>query len=304
MIAILSLWAASLVACTGHPVIDAAIGVGRSLLKAAAANYAPDYSDDLSKLVEALVRTPEASVSSGAASSLEAMEAEIGDAPTIATSMSGGTTSRGGDEESEADRSTGDGAEAIDLEVNVLKEVQLADGSWQPVPLENGGRATRDNLIKMSFRSNVACFVYVISIDSTGWAQTIFPNDSERFAVSYTNPVQADREYWLPDGDEWYELDSSKGIENLYFVASHDRREDLEEVLADLADRVRPELAAEDVVAVDEPAVVQRGFSRKRQGRSTTVKTSDSVSHEVVPARFLGDLTSDGMVVTRWFFHD
>ena len=41
--------AASFCACTGHPVIDAAIGVGRSLLKAAAANYAPDYVYSLSQ---------------------------------------------------------------------------------------------------------------------------------------------------------------------------------------------------------------------------------------------------------------
>ena len=297
--------AASFCACTGHPVIDAAIGVGRSLLKAAATNYAPDYSEDLSRLVEALVRTPDSPVSSGAKSSLDAMEAEIGGSPTIASSMADGSTAGSGKAATKpgTDGSSGD-EEPISLEVNLLKEVQLASGNWQPVPLENGGRATSENLIKMSFRANVECFVYVISIDSTGWAQTIFPNESERFGVSYTNPVRADREYWLPEGEEWYELDTSTGVENLYFVASRERRADLEEVLADLADRVRPELVAAETVAVEEPAVVERGFKRKRQGRSTTVKTSDSVEHEVVPAQFLGELTSGSLVVTRWFFHD
>lgn len=294
------------VSCTGNPLIDTALNIGKNMISAAASNYAPSYSDDLTKLVEALVQIPDrAPTDNRAMASLDAMDPgseDDSDTPGYAASFGGNTVSPDGDGTgavtSTAARPT------IELDISLLKEIQLANGAYEAVPLEDGDVVTKENLVKLRVRTNVECYLYIASVDGTGWAQPMFPGAAENLAVSHTNPVSPGVEYSFPEGDDWYELDDYTGVETLFFVASHEPRKDLERAFAKLALNTRPEINPETAVAVTEPAVVTRGFGGKRTGRSTYVTTSDSRRHSIKPAQFISKIGSDALVVTRYFQHD
>ena len=291
------------VSCTGNPLIDTALSIGKNMLSAAASNYAPSYSDDLTKLVEALVRIPEqAAPENTALASLDAMDPgsddEASDSPSYTSSLGDGTVTPDTDEITSATLGS------IELDISLLKEVQLANGVYEAVPLEDGDVVTKENLIKLKVRTNMDCYLYIASVDGTGWAQPLFPGAADNLAVGHSNPVSAGVEYNFPEGDEWYELDNYTGVETLFFVASHVQRPDLEKVFAKLALNTRPELDPATAAAVTEPAVVTRGFGGKKTGRSTYVTTSDRKRHSIKPAQFISKIGTDALVITRYFQHD
>jgi hypothetical protein len=187
------------------------------------------------------------------------------------------------------------------LDVAVMRRI-FEDGREGLEVLENGdvivdgdGDPDAADKIQIFFRPNIEAYVYVISVDATGWVQPIFPNafpDDQ-------NPLSAGSTTLLPGAGYWLTLDRFKGMEHLYFVASEARREELEMQLADFASKSRPE--TDDPVAVSVPAVVEqafiqtRGFLGVRPGESTTIAA--------IPTAFSFGVPGVDLVVTRYFDH-
>ena len=305
-----------LVACTGNPIIDTALNIGKNMLKAAVSSAVPGYKDDLSKLVEALVAVPQAALvkqpdGTYGNASLDAIESNLADGGDGGTSAGGGGGSGDGMGSSMMTGLADIGyipeeqRQPIELDVSVLKEAQLASGEWRPIEIEDGDSVQQEELVKFLVRSKAPVYLYIIGVDATGYVQALFPNDDEDFSVSHSNPIQANVLYNFPDGSEWFELDEYKGIQTLYFVAAYEQQPKIEKALAKLATYGRPELP-KDVETMSEPDVVERGFARKRQSRqSAEVTTQDNRRHDVQPVKFLADMDAGvGMVITRYFLHE
>jgi hypothetical protein len=115
------------------------------------------------------------------------------------------------------------------------------DGSIKPL---------HDNLVLKSgqhvgvaFRAESDCFVYIYWWDSTGQVGRLFPNPQ---LTEGSGEVKAGRTYWLPskDGERWYILDDNPGSETIYFVASRQRNEKLEQLYETIAGMITPTQAA------------------------------------------------------------
>ncbi len=197
-------------------------------------------------------------------------------------------------------------APPLGLDVAVLREL-VVDGRSVPVPVEDGdilrdgvGRDTTGDNLKVKVQASAECYVYVVSVDATGWAQPLFPGG---LAGAGSNPVRAGQALELPAGSDWLYLDEYRGVETLYFLASRERRTDLEETLTELAALTRPPLS--NPTPVEQPATLARGFSGTRPGAAPTMVTgSDGAKHQAVAQSFMANAGSADLVITRWFRHD
>lgn len=274
-LAAIMMTSALFVSClTGSPLIDTAMTIGRGLLGTALDNYAPAYKSDLELFLDAVIRVPKPP------GTLQDSDAVLATANAKAE------------------------PEPIALDVVLLAQTQDADGKVNVETIEDGDRLTQEHNIKFSVRVNRTCHLYIISIDGSGWLEPLFPFSKARLSSGQTNPVPGGVTLGFPAGSDWFYLDEFTGVETLYFVASHEPREDLERILQKFVAKERPAIDAESAASVPAPAVVKRGFGGKRKGYTMTVQSSDSAEHRVDTSRFVSDLEAAGLVVTRWFHHD
>jgi hypothetical protein len=129
-------------------------------------------------------------------------------------------------------------AEPVAVDVALARQT-----SDRRVVLMNDGEALRGDpaspekgdKFKLVIRTNCDCYVYIVEIDGSGWAQGVFPGRS-----SYANPLKRDQEYAFPEGANWYALDEVPGVETFYIVVWPQPRPDLEESIARVAGNERP----------------------------------------------------------------
>lgn len=277
-------------ACAGSALALGGIAVEagrRLLLNTAEKNFDGEYNEQFEKLYEVLLEQRSAT----------ALASQN-------TGQNDGTSARPGVASFTA-TPAGVPDEPIRLDVTVVREVVI-DGRPVPVPVEDGdvlvdgiGRDHDGDNLKIRFQVNTECYVYAVWIDATAWATPVFPLQST------DNPVEPDKRYSVPEGDDWLYLDDYRGVENLYFVASHVPIPELERSLESFAGRTR-EFREEgiEVALVDEPAEITRGLAGVRPGKSAPVTATDGTSHDVASQSFVSELASSDLVVTRWFRHE
>ena len=192
----------------------------------------------------------------------------------------------------------------ISLDVLLVKK-HLRNGVQSYLPIKDGdvlfdgrGNPNSGDKFRVMFRANTNCYVYVIAVDGSAWAQGIFPSTSSPFA----NPVKAGQQYLLPVGNNWFSLDQFKGIETIFVVASHERRPDIEQILATTSGRERH--PAEQSLAVHEPAIIPNGFSGAHAGSLPfTFNTSQRSRQELLPTTYFVNTAGEDLRITRWFRH-
>jgi hypothetical protein len=192
----------------------------------------------------------------------------------------------------------------IGLEVAILKQ-SIVDGRKVVEIVEDGavfkdGRGTPSagDKFKLIFRPDADGYVYVISIDGSGWAQGLFPSQNASFA----NPVKKDEVYILPSENKWYALDQYRGIETLYVVASYRQRADIEENLRSIADRERP--ATDKPKEVTEPPVIPQGVGNVAPGQVAKISLESGDAKPVNLTAFYSRLPDEDLRLTRWFKHE
>jgi hypothetical protein len=195
-------------------------------------------------------------------------------------------------------------AAPMSLDVLLVKK-HMVNGVRSYLPIKDGdilldgrGNPQAGDKFRVMFRANTDGYVYVIAVDGSAWAQGIFPSAASPFA----NPVKAGQQYLLPEGNNWFSLDQFKGIETIFFVASHARRPDIEQILTTITGRERH--PAEKPLAVSEPAIIPNGFSGTRPGSSPfAFKTSQSSQQELLPTTYFVKTAGEDLRITRWFRH-
>jgi hypothetical protein len=186
----------------------------------------------------------------------------------------------------------------------MVRQKKTAKG--QEVVLMNDGEVLKDggankeagDRFKIVVRTDCDCYLYITSIDGSGWAEPVFPRKDSQTQ----NPVKKDQEYAFPEGPHWYTLDQIKGIETFYVVASANRRTDLEESMAALAAETRPPVKI--VAKVEEPPVIPRGVGAVNTRGIIKVQDETGTSVQVTPLSYVAGQPGQDVTVTRWFKHE
>ncbi len=197
-------------------------------------------------------------------------------------------------------RSVAGPAEPVALDVAFLRQVTGQDGKKHVVMVQDGetlkGGPGGDRF-KVVVRTNCECFVYVVSVDGSGWAQPVFPVANG----STSNPIKPEVEQAFPEGQYWFSLDQFKGVESFFFVASPARRTDLEESLTQLSGQQRP--AGQAGAKVEEPAVIPNGFGKTEAAKATMVKDEAQQPVQITPISYVAAKPGEDVRITRWFHH-
>lgn len=195
----------------------------------------------------------------------------------------------------------------ISLEVALLAQQATPDGQVRMRPVHDGdvlydgrGDPARGDKIKIFLAANCACYVYVIGIDATGYVASIFPEGG----VHLASRVTPGERYLVPGGTTWWGLDDYRGVEQIYFIASHERRRDIEDLVAQLAGQ-RPTVPA-DYRPVREPAIVAmtRGLVQVQSAAPAAVPTEYGSEQQISPTLFQSTVADADLVITRWFRHE
>jgi len=195
----------------------------------------------------------------------------------------------------------------IALEVALLAQQRTPDGEVRMRPVHDGdvlydgrGDPARGDKIKIFFAANCACYVYVIGIDATGYVAQIYPDGN----VQSIGRVAPGAKYLVPGGTTWWGLDDYRGVEQIYFIASRERRRDIEDLIVQLAGQ-RPSLPA-NYRPVREPAVVPmtRGLVQVQSAAPAAMPTEYGSEQQVSPTLFQSTVADADLVITRWFRHE
>ena len=194
--------------------------------------------------------------------------------------------------------------EPISLDVLLAKK-HVSNGVPSYLPIRDGdilrdgrGDPQAGDKFRIMFRAKTLCYVYVIAIDGSAWAQGVFPPPGNLFS----NPVKPGQQVVLPEGPNWFSLDQYQGIETIFFVASQERRPDLEKILTKITGRERH--PSEKPASVTEPAIIPLGYSGAKASRSPfAIQTSQEQKQQLISTTFFVQTAGEALRVTRWFHH-
>lgn len=197
----------------------------------------------------------------------------------------------------------------VGLDVAIVKKTEV-NGTETMIPIKDGdllkdgrGNAQAGDKFRIMFRANIDCYVYVIAIDGSAWAQGVFPSLSSPFA----NPVKQGQQYIIPENNNWLSLDQFKGIETIFFVASPEKRQDIEDILASIAGKERH--PRETPQQVTEAPIIPAGFHRSQPSRTPFIIGQQSHSLQgqdqgLIPTTYFTQKAGEALRVTRWFRHE
>lgn len=301
---------------------SAFVAFGRELIGTAAVNYTPSYADSVNEMLLALAEiatgAPMTDEALGAQSS--AYEKPVTDDHTFEAEPPRGYATAEDEqkpypnyEESYDDQpyayeeprqatleTTGTADRPMTLDVAILARTVTASGETTLRPIDDGAvlSRSRDDMIKLHFRANCNCYLYIVDIDSTGWVTQILPEAGQP-AVR----LAADVAYLMPEGIEWWGLDPYPGVEQLYFVLSRTRRYDLEAALSTFP-TVRPKGGDAVHATSSTPALVaSRGLEKRRAEAPVLVPTLQGVPAKLSADAFRQQLGNADLVLTRYFQH-
>ncbi len=195
--------------------------------------------------------------------------------------------------------------EGLRLDVALVKKT-FVNGAETLTPIQDGdilkdgrGNAKAGEKFRMMFRANTDCYVYVIAIDGSAWAQGVFPS----LTLPFANPIKQGQQYVIPDNNNWFSLDQFKGIETVFFVASPDKRQDIEEILASIGGRERHPATAPQQVT--EAPIIPAGFHGRQQSTTPfTLGQSSASDQDLMPTTYFTQKAGEALRVTRWFRHE
>ena len=199
--------------------------------------------------------------------------------------------------------------QGIQLDVAIVKKTEM-NGTETMIPINDGdvlkdgrGKAQAGDKFRIMFRTNSDCYVYVIAIDGSAWAQGVFP----RLTAPFANPVKQSQQYIIPENNNWLSLDQFKGIETIFFVASPHKRQDIEDILATITGKERHPKATPQQVT--EAPIIPAGFHRSQPSSTpfTIGQKSSSLQGQdqgLIPTTYFTQKAGEALRVTRWFRHE
>jgi hypothetical protein len=155
-------------------------------------------------------------------------------------------------------------------------------------------RAEDGDRFGIVFSTTQSAYVYIVNVDATGWAQTLFPYPD---VEGFNNPVTPGKAILLPN-EQLYGLDDTRGVETVFVLVSRSPNSELENAIAPLRGMERSSSTgtrgANERVSV--PMVGQRGLLGIVPGASR----AQNVSLD----RFFTGPATDELAFSRWFVHE
>jgi hypothetical protein len=183
----------------------------------------------------------------------------------------------------------------LEVYFDLVKEVSVG-GSQQAQSVADGETLTQNDNYKVTLQSNLPCYIYIAQLDSTGKLDPIFPSQH----AAGSNPVQPYTPYSVPEGNQWFFLDQNSGIETIYFIASRDRRSDIEEMFYTFQN-TNPSLVQQQNVQMNTYYAMKRGIGGAREGGSREVQFQDGSQGQYM-STLITSIQAD-FVMTRYFYH-
>lgn len=122
----------------------------------------------------------------------------------------------------------------IEYSLRARREKKSGKGkqkAYESIKFAPGATLRSGDQFKISFMTDNDGYVYVISFDSSGKSQIIFPHPE----AGTDNKVKGGQTYNIPSASgSWYYLDNVKGKETLYVIASPFPISNLDNLVADL----------------------------------------------------------------------
>jgi hypothetical protein len=107
----------------------------------------------------------------------------------------------------------------------------------------------------------------------------------------------------MSEGDNWFRLDQFRGIEDLFFVASPNQRQDIEEILQSITGRERS--ATTTPQQVTKFSRVPYGVGGIRPGTKTFGLSSGSGQDQpLLFTSYFEQKAGQDLRLTRWFRHE
>ncbi|MGA2378755.1 MAG: DUF4384 domain-containing protein [Spirochaetia bacterium] len=115
-------------------------------------------------------------------------------------------------------------AEGAKLAFNWAFVSRSADGSSAPIDFSERVNIMPGELFKTHIEPVQSAFVFLYLHDAAGALTLLFPGKFDTFESDSYIGTQV----FLPDGENWFQLDSTKGTERFYLLASTQRLKTLE----------------------------------------------------------------------------
>jgi hypothetical protein len=107
---------------------------------------------------------------------------------------------------------------------------RATDGSAVPVNFGSRVNIKPGDLFKIHIQPGPRTWIYLVLQDSAGAVQRLFP---ESFDI-FDKPSYAATRFFMPEGDDWFTLDGTRGTERFFLLASSERLRSLESLLLSL----------------------------------------------------------------------
>lgn len=152
----------------------------------------------------------------------------------------------------------------IEQEANVrflwaFGAIKKGEGELKLIPIARDTALKSGDQIKFFVKLERGCFVYLIYHSSQGEVSVLFPYRFEQLSRGYQTPAQ----YYVPQGNEWFELDEHVGQEAFYLLASAKRLNELEALINkyETADPAKkPELVEKILIEIRKLRKAHRKF--------------------------------------------
>lgn len=131
-------------------------------------------------------------------------------------------------------------------------------GRKDMVAIQHDTALASGDRFKLYIQPVTECYIYVFWSDSKSDLHTMFPSSQDQFAKDWTPGT----EYFIPGGDEWYQLDKYEGKESLYLLASRGRQRTLEELIEQMRSTAGKEKELAKVRLLNEIRSLRRQYQQ------------------------------------------
>jgi hypothetical protein len=115
-------------------------------------------------------------------------------------------------------------ADSTKLAFNWAFVSRSADGSSKPIDFSERVSIKPGELFKIHIEPIQNAFVYLYLQDAAGDVTLLFPEDFQTFDSN----AYIEHQVFIPEGENWFQLDNAKGTERFHLLASTERLKTLE----------------------------------------------------------------------------
>lgn len=143
---------------------------------------------------------------------------------------------------------------------------QTRDGELQMLDSSRVASIEPGEQLKIFLQPVQNAYIYVYLHDAQNELHLLFPRRIEDLhSRNYGN-----REYYLPEGEDWFVLDEAKGVEKFHLLASHERFPKLEALTKTYLDLKEKAKSSQDAIRIAMQRVLEE-ITRIRQQHSKLV---------------------------------